>query len=95
MKINSTAATGLPTVQNPASAPADSVTTPAKTAPETTVFVPTAILTGLLGQLKALPEVRDDVVRQIRDRHAKGELQSAAASAASAQAILGTETPGN
>ena len=62
---------------------------------DTTVFVPTATLAGLLAQVHGLPETRDDVIRQVRDRLTKGDLLTPAASAGAAQAIIGTETPGN
>jgi hypothetical protein len=60
---------------------------------DATAFLPTAALSGLLGQLLRIPDVRDDVILHVRERIAKGDLLTPIASAATAQAILGTETP--
>lgn len=59
-----------------------------------TAFVPTAMLIGLLTELKRLPEVREESVRHARAKLAKGDLLSKAASFEVAEALLGAETPG-
>ncbi len=67
----------------------------AKVVFDATAFVPTSTLIGLLGQVQRLPDTRDDVINQVRDRLAKGDLLSRAASTEAAQAILGIETSEN
>jgi len=59
---------------------------------DVTAFLPTAVLTGLLTQLRGEPDVRDAVVAQARQRVAKGDLMTPAAAADTASAILGSQS---
>lgn len=61
---------------------------------EVTAFLPSTVLAGLMSQLRLLPDVRGDLIRQVRERLAKGDLLTPVASAEVAAAILGTETHG-
>jgi len=57
-----------------------------------TGFAPTALLAGLLSELKRQPEVRAEVVRLLRQRLDKGELLTPAASAEVARMLLDAES---
>mgnify|MGYP000751895420 CR=1 FL=1 len=59
--------------------------------PDVTAFLPTAALIGLLARLRGIEEVREEIVRQIREHASKGDLVTSAAAAATAHAVLGSD----
>ncbi|MCX7700903.1 MAG: hypothetical protein N2039_08500 [Gemmataceae bacterium] len=59
--------------------------------PETTAFLPTASLMGLLARLRGLDEVREEILRQIREQLSKGDVMTPAAAIATAHGILGSD----
>ncbi len=62
---------------------------------ETTAFLPTAALAGLIGQLQGVPDVRDDVIRNVQQRLGKGDAVTPGAGIDTARAILGNQAAGN
>ncbi len=62
---------------------------------ETTAFLPTAALAGLISQLQGIPDVRDDVVRNVQQRLGKGDAVTPGAGIDTARAILGNQAAGN
>jgi len=78
----------------PSTAPAERGGEAVKGVSEATTFLPSTALANLLAQMRVFPEVRDDVIRQVRERLAKGDLLTPASTAAVAAAILGTESHG-
>jgi hypothetical protein len=59
--------------------------------PEVTAFLPTAALVGLLARLRGIEEVREEIIRQIREQASKGDLATSAAAVATAHAVLGSD----
>ncbi len=59
--------------------------------PETTAFLLTASLMGLLARLRGLDEVREEIIRQIREQTSKGDVMTPAAAIATAHGIVGSD----
>ena len=66
-----------------------------KEAASETIFVPTVALIDLLVQFRQLPEIRHEAVQQAQSRLASGELDTPAATAETARAILSVDAPSN
>ncbi len=61
---------------------------------DTTAFLPTPALAGLIGQLQGVPDVRDDVIRDVQDRLGKGDGVIPGSGIDTARAILGAQSTG-
>jgi hypothetical protein len=62
---------------------------------ETTAYLPTAALSGLIGQLQGVPDVRDDVVQSVQQRLGKGDAMTPGAGVDTARAIIGNQSAGS
>lgn len=62
---------------------------------ETTAFLPTTALAGLISQLQGVPDLRDDVIRSVQERLGKGDAMTPGAGIDTARAILGNQAAAN